>query len=202
MVRKVASLVVCLQCCACATTTWYARRPEAERSAYVAASALKSGMALHDVVVVMLNARRPNQYASLESDRSCSNASVDIVVHAGELLVKTGHTRVYAGGFASIQTLRDKAFKSEGFERAAPLLEAIGNRESELLACRAATLTFDAVTEGACGRDRIGLTFAENGSLASVGQIEWSECAASGREAPSNNEMQRTKPAQAMELRR
>lgn len=200
--RKVVSLVVGLQCCACATSTWYARRPEVERSAYVAASALKSGMALHDVVVVMLNARRPNQYASLESGRSCSEASVDLVVHAGELLGTTGHTRVYAGGFASIQTLRDKAFTTEGFERAAPLLEAIRNRESALLVCRAATLTFDAVTEGACGRDRIGLTFAENGSLALIGPIEWSECAASGRDAPSNNEIQRTKAAQAMERRR
>lgn len=186
MVRMVASVLVCFQFCACATTTWYARRPEAERSAYVAASALKSGMTLHDVVVVMLNSRRPNQYASLESGRSCSETSVDIVVHAGELLFKTGHTRVNAGGFASIQTLRDQAFASEGFERAAPLLEAIRNRGSALLACRAAMLTFDAVTEGACGRDRIGLTFAENGSLASVGTIEWSECTASAREAPSN----------------
>jgi hypothetical protein len=133
-------------------------------------------MALHDVVVVMLNARRPNQYASLESGRSCREASVDVVVHTGELLLKAGDTRVYAGGFASIQTLRDQVFKSEGFERAADLLEAIRDREGELVPCRAATLTFDAVTEGACGRDRIDLTFTENGSLASVGRIEWSEC--------------------------
>jgi hypothetical protein len=145
-------------------------------------------MTLHEVVVVMLNSRRPNQYASLESGRSCPEASVEIVAHAGEPLAKVGGTRVYAAGFASIQTLRDQGLRSEGFERAATLLDAIQSRERELLTCRDATMAFDAVTEGACGRDRIALTFDENGSLASVSSIEWSECVPSGRQAPSDNE--------------
>ena len=178
MARKVViAFVFVLLFESCATTTWYARRPEAERSAYVAAAALRPGMAFHDVVVVLLNSRRPNQYAALESGRSCRAASVDIVVHSGELLFKAGETRVYASGFASIQTLRDQGFRSEGFERPAALLEAIRTRETELLACRAATLTFAAVTEGRYGHDRIGLTFAEDGLLADVGDIQWSECA-------------------------
>jgi hypothetical protein len=177
VVRKAATVVACLLLGACATSTWYARRAEADRSAYVAAAALKTGMTLHDVVVVMLNARRPNQYAALESGRSCGEASVDIVVHAGELMAKVGQTRVYAGGFASIQSWRDQGLRSEGFERAATLLEAVRSRQNALLVCREAALTFDAVTEGGCGRDRIGLTFAEDGTLAQVGEIEWAECA-------------------------
>ena len=109
-------------------------------------------MTLYDVVFVMLNVRRPNQYASLDSGRSCPDASVDIIAHAGELLAKVGGTRVYAGGFASIQSLRAQAFTSEGFERQATLLEAVRTREPDLLVCHDAVLSFDAVTEGGSAR--------------------------------------------------
>jgi hypothetical protein len=143
----------------------------------MAAGALKQGMTFYDVVFVMLNVRRPNQYASLDSGRACPAASVDVIVHAGELLAKVGHTSVYAGGFASIQSLRDQALTSEGFERQATLLDAVRARESELLVCRDAVLSFDAVTEGGCGRDTIPLKFGEDGRLATVGSVASTQCA-------------------------
>ena len=187
MIQRTVGAVLCLWMMGCQTSTWYARRPGAERSSHMAAAALKEGMALYDVVVVMLNVRRPNQYASLESSRAtCPDSSVDVIVHAGELLFKVGGTKVHAGGFASIQSFRAQALRSEGFERQGTLLDAVRARERELLACHDAALSFDAVTEGGCGREAIALTFGDDGHLRTVGPVASSECPERVA-APSNN---------------
>jgi hypothetical protein len=175
MTRRALGVLFCLWMVGCATT-WYARRPQAERSSYMAAGALKQGMTFYDVVFVMLNVRRPNQYASLDSGRECTAASVDVIVHAGELLAKVSRTSVYAGGFASIRSIREQALAYEGFERQATLLDAVRARESELLVCRDAVLSFDAVTEGGCGRDTIPLKFGEDGRLTTIGSVASTQC--------------------------
>ena len=141
----------------------------------MAAGALKQGMTPYDVVFVMLNVRRPNQYASVGSE-GCPAGSVSVVAHAGELMAKANGTSIYAGGFASIQSVRDQAFTSQGFERQATLLEAVRARGQELLLCRQATMSFDAVTEGGWGRDTIALTFGDDGRLSAVGPVQSTEC--------------------------
>jgi hypothetical protein len=113
------------------------------------------------------------------------------MVHVGEMLARVGGTKVYAAGFASIQSLRGQSLKSEGFERQATLLEAVRAREKELLVCNQATMSFDAVTEGGCGHDAIALTFGDDGRLKTVSSVEPTECPQHGA-APSNKWMQLT----------
>jgi hypothetical protein len=192
-IREVLAALLAVLTAACATTTHYARRPEAERSANLAADTLRTGMTFQDVVLLMLNVRRPNQYAALESGGTCGGTRVDIIIHAGELVATVRNTHVYAGGFASIQTLQGTALKSEGFERQGALLEAVRVRQADLLVCPQATLSFDAVTEGGCGTDAIPLAFGDDGRLNSIGAIQSSECVHSGIVTPSNNKMQQTR---------
>ena len=177
----------------CATTTHYARRPEAERSSFLAARALRPGMTLHDVVVTMINARLANQYVALSSGAVCPDTSTQVILHAGERLAKIGRTTVYAAGFASIQVYRraDASLTSHGYERQGPFLEAVHARQKDLL-CPEVSLSFDSTVEGGCGSDTILLTFDADGRVGAVGPVRGGQCAAQTLEAPSNNGMQLT----------
>jgi hypothetical protein len=166
----------CILTSSCASTIWWARRPQAERSAYIAAASLSPGMRLHDVVSVAVGARRPNQYASVSSNRTC-NESVAIVMHVGERIAKVNGTSVFAADFASIDSMRTGGMSMKGFERQSTLLEEVRSRQAELLVCRNVTLAFDAVTEGGCGTDTVALTFGEDGQLMTVGPVVEEECA-------------------------
>src|SRR5688572_8478416 len=108
---------IAVVCASCASTTHYARRPEADRSSFLAAQALRPGMTLHEVVVTMINARLASQYVSLSSGTLCPDIQTQIILHAGERLAKVGRTTVYAAGFASIQVYRlaDTSLTSHGY---------------------------------------------------------------------------------------
>lgn len=161
---------------ACATHTWYRRAPEAERSANIAQAAVREGMTLAEVVQSMVEVRSMGQDASLVF--SCPESRIWIVLHAGEQLARMGSTRVYAGGFASIQVqdFNKQSFSSWGFQRQGEFLRAVHARESELLACDRASLAFNAVPEGGCGHDALDLVFGPGGRLSSVGGVRASNC--------------------------
>ena len=80
----------------CATGTWYARVPEAERSAHLARQAIRGGMTFSEVVGVVTDVRSPAQAAAVESGRECAALDVKVVLHAGEMLANIGKTRVHA----------------------------------------------------------------------------------------------------------
>lgn len=164
----------------CAATTHYARRPEAERSSHVAASTISQGMTLDDVVVAMIHARLIGQYAALASGAKCPEASTKVILHAGELLARAGHTKVYAGGYASIEVYHraDGSLSSHGFERQGALLEAVHARQKDILVCSEAYLSFDATVEGGCGEATIPLTFGVDGRLDWVGPVTEGSCGA------------------------
>ena len=129
MTRAASPVVLSVIVLSCATTHYYARRPEAERSAQVFATSVRLGMALPDVVRLMVESRLPYQYASLSS-AAPSGDEVNVILHAGEHIATIGHTRVFAGGFASIQVYHraNAALASYGFERQGPLLAAVESR--------------------------------------------------------------------------
>jgi hypothetical protein len=159
-------------------------------------------MTFEEVVVAMIHARLPGQYAALASGAKCPEVSSKVILHAGELLAKVGRTRVHAAGYASIEVYRrsDASLTSHGYVRQGPFLEAVHARQKELL-CPEAVLSFDARVEGGCGEDTMLVTFDSDGRVGSVSSVIGGSCGPSVLAAPSNNEMQLTKPAQAIELR-
>lgn len=161
----------------CVTTHHYARRPEAERSAQVFASAIRVGMKLQDVVRSMAESRLQAQYASLSS-AAPSGDTVRIILHAGEPLATVGHTQVFAAGYASLEVYRraETRLQSHGFERQGPLLAAVEAREQELLAYPLFVLAFDARVEGGCGDSTMRLAFDAGGHVSEVGQVEEAAC--------------------------
>jgi len=170
---------VCLVIASCTTTTYYARRPETDRSSYLAAGRLAPRMTLVDVVVVMLDARLGGQYVSLASGAKCPAVSTKLILHAGELLATVGGTRISAGGFASIEIYRrdDASLSTFGFERQGAFREAVLARQKELLVCDEALLSFDSTVEGGCGQETILLTFDADGVVSSVGSVTSETCA-------------------------
>ena len=169
--RRLTGLWLCISLVACASTHHYARRPEQDRASHLAVHAIQKGMTLGDVVVVMINVRLPSQYASLASEGGCDDASVELILHAGELLAQVDGTRVHAGGFASIQSHEEQRLTMEGFERQGAFMEAVRTRQRELLVCSDVVLSFDAKTEGGCGQETIALTFDHKGGVATVGPV-------------------------------
>ncbi len=177
-IRRPASLVaLSLITLSCATTTHYARRPEAERSAQVFVTSIRLGMTLEAVVRALVECRLPYQYASLSS-AAPNGDTVRIILHAGEPLATIGRTRVFASGFASLEVYRraEAHLASYGFERQGPLLTAVEARQKELLAQPRFVLAFDAKVEGGCGESRLPLTFDAAGHLSNIGQVEEDAC--------------------------
>ena len=168
--------VACALASGCATGTWYARVPEAERGATLAHAEIKPGITLSDVARAMVNARLPEQEASLTF--SCAESRVQIILNAGRELVRLGSTRVYATGFASIwvEDFKKQSLGTHGYSRQGPFLLAVHDRTNELLACEAASMEFNATPEGACGHDVIRLEFGRDKTVSSVGPIEGTTC--------------------------
>ncbi len=161
---------------ACATHTWYRRAPEDERSAALAHGALRTGMSLADVVQTMVEVRGMHQLASLTF--SCANARIHIVLNAGQELLRTKSTRVFAADFASIweEDFQKQSLKTSGFGRQGKFLAAVRSRESALRPCETASLAFDTTTEGACGDDTLEISFGPEGGLTRVGGVQPTTC--------------------------
>ncbi len=171
-------LVAASAALSCATGHTYARRLESDRSAQVFFSAVRLGMSLPEVVRAMTDSRLPYQVASMSAVAG-SGDTVRIVLHAGEPLASVGKTRVFAGGFASLEVYhRSNAhLASYGFERAGPLLDAVQTRQAELVAYRSFVVAFEARVEGGCGESTVPLTFDRAGHLSELGKLEERDCA-------------------------
>jgi hypothetical protein len=133
-------------------------------------------MPLYDVALVMINVRLPNQYTSLASAPSCQGASVELILHAHELLAQVDGTGIYSGGFASIQSREDTKLTTHGFERQGAFLQALRSKQQDLLVCSDAVLSFDAKVEGGCGYETITLQFDSAGSLLTIGPVTSNDC--------------------------
>jgi hypothetical protein len=170
---------VFLLAASCGTATYYAPRPQEDRSSYLAAHRLTPGMTLDDVVAVMIDTRLGNQHVVLESGAKCPAVSTRLVLHAGETLANVAGTRISAGGFASIEIHRrsEGSLSTFGFERQGPFREAVRVRQEELLVCDEAVLSFDSTVEGHCGRDTLRLEFDSDGIVRSVGAVASEACA-------------------------
>ena len=174
--RRLAALGMALACSGCATHTWYARVPEAERSATLARSALRKGMDLSEVAQAMVEVRITEQDVSLVF--RCPQQKIDLVLNAGQELLRMRSTRVYAGGFASIwvHDIPTGHLSTWGFRRQGDFLAAVRLRKQELLACDKASLSFNATPEGACGYDVIDIVFGSDGRIVAVSPVQPTTC--------------------------
>jgi hypothetical protein len=161
----------------CATTHHYARRPEAERSGHVFASAVRTEMTLQDVVRTLAECRLPGQLASLSSEVP-SGDSIRIVLHSGELLGAAGHTKMFAAGYASLELYHraDTRLESHGFERQRPLLADVAGRQADLSRFSRYLASFDATVEGGCGQSTVAVSFDDAGRVSEVGRVEEGSC--------------------------
>jgi hypothetical protein len=134
-------------------------------------------MTVLELVQTVVNLRRVNQPATLAFSGGCE-PSTDIVLHGGEVIARAGRTRVYAGGYASIQTYstKDKSLSSHGFERQGPLLEAVSRDAERLGRCASVLVSLSATAEGGCGDETIAVTLDQTGKVASVGPVHGTDC--------------------------
>ena len=104
--------------------------------------------------------------------------SVHIVLHAGELLATTGHTKIFAGGYASLELYRrsNARLESHGFDRQGPLLAEVAGRQAELSRFSRYVASFDATVEGGCGESVVAVSFGGAGRVAEVGLVEGGSC--------------------------
>ena len=177
MRRAIALAALSLATPCCATTHHYARRPEADRSSQLFANAVRAGMTLQEVVRALADSRLPSQRASLSSEVSGGD-TVDIVLHAGELLGTAGHAKVFAGGYASVQLYHraDTRFESHGFERQGPFLADVAARGADLGRFRRYAASFNATVEGGCGDSIVTVSFDAAGRVSEVGGVEEVAC--------------------------